>query len=59
MAAILDTDFIHFQTIPLGEDQYYTLWSASVTEGLAIMVGYMAIFLPLTAFLYQRKESSG
>ena len=59
MAAVLDTDFVHFQTVPLGEDQYYTIWSATVAEGLAIMVGYIAVFLPLSAFLYQRKESTG
>jgi ABC-2 type transport system permease protein len=59
MAAILDTDFVHFQTIPLGEDQYYTIWAATVSEGLAIMAGYIAVFLPLSAYLYQRKESTG
>jgi len=59
MAAVLDTDFIHFQTVPLGEDQYYTIWSASVGEGLEIMLAYVAIFLPLTAYLYQREESTG
>jgi ABC-type transport system involved in multi-copper enzyme maturation permease subunit len=59
MAAILDTDFVHIQTIPLGEDQYYTIWVATVTEGLAIMAGYVAFFLPLSAYLYQRKESTG
>jgi ABC-2 type transport system permease protein len=59
MAAILDTDFVHFQNIPLGEDQYYTIWSATVTEGLEIMAAYIAVFLPLSAYLYQRKESTG
>jgi ABC-2 type transport system permease protein len=59
MAAILDTDFVHLQTVPLGEDQYYTIWSSTVSEGLAIMAGYIAVFLPLSAYLYQRKESSG
>jgi len=59
MAAILDTDFVHIQTVPLGEDQYYTIWAATVSEGLAIMAGYIAVFLPLSAYLYQRKESTG
>jgi len=59
MAAILDTDFVHVQLIPLGEDQFYTIWSATVGEGLAIMAGYLAVFLPLSAYLYQRKESTG
>jgi len=59
MAALLDTDFVHFQTVPLGEDQYYTIWSATVAEGLAIMAGYIAVFLPLSVYLYQRKESTG
>ena len=59
MAAALDTDFLHYQAIPLGEDQYYTLWSAWVGEGAEIMLGYIAVFLPLSAYLYQRKESKG
>jgi ABC-type transport system involved in multi-copper enzyme maturation permease subunit len=59
MAAILDTDFVHFQAIPLGEDQYYTLWSASVSEAATIMAGYIAVFLPLSAYLYRQKESTG
>lgn len=59
MAAVLDTDFVHIQTVPLGEDQYYTIWSATVLEGIEIMLGYIAVFLPLSAYLYQRKESTG
>jgi len=59
MAAVLDTDFVHFQAIPLGEDQYYTIWSSTVTEGLEIMAAYVAVFLPLSVYLYQRKESTG
>ncbi len=59
MAAVLDTDFVHLQTVPLGEDRSYTIWSATVNEGLAIMAGYIAAFLPLSAYLYQRKESTG
>jgi len=59
MAAVLDTDFVHLQTVPLGEDQYYTIWSATVGEGLAIMAAYVAVFLPLSTYLYQRKESVG
>jgi ABC-2 type transport system permease protein len=59
MAAILDTDFVHVQLIPLGEDQFYTIWSATVPEGLAIMAAYAAVFLPLSAYLYRRQESTG
>jgi hypothetical protein len=59
MAAILDTDFVHIQNVPLGEDQYYTVWAATVIEGLEIMAAYIAVFLPLSAYLYQRKESTG
>jgi len=59
MAAVLDTDFIHLQAIPIGEDQYYNIWSATVSEGVAIMAAYVAVFLPLSAVLYQRKESTG
>ena len=59
MAAILDTDFIHVQAIPVGEDQVYYVWAATVQEGLAIMAAYIAVFLPFSAYLYQRKESTG
>jgi ABC-type transport system involved in multi-copper enzyme maturation permease subunit len=59
MAAALDTDFVHVQAIPLGEDQYYTIWASTVSEGLVIMAAYIAAFLPLSAYLYQRKESTG
>lgn len=59
IAAVLDTDFIHQQTVPLGGNQYYIVWVATVAEGLAIMAAYVACFLPLSAYLYQRKESTG
>lgn len=59
IVAVLDSDFLHYQTIPLGQDQHYTIWSSTVGEGLAIMAGYLAVLLPLSAFLYQRKESTG
>lgn len=59
MAAVLDTDFVHVQQIPLGEDQFYTIWVATVAEGLEIMAGYIAVFLPLSVFLYEREESVG
>jgi ABC-type transport system involved in multi-copper enzyme maturation permease subunit len=59
IAAVLDTDFIHQQAVPLGAQQYYTVWVATVTEGLSIMAAYLAVFLPLSAYLYQRKESDG
>jgi len=59
MAAVLDTDFVHLQTVPLGEDQYYTIWAATVWEGVLIMLGYLVVFLPASAYLYQRQESTG
>jgi len=59
IAAVLDTDFIHQQAVPLGAQQYYTVWVATVSEGLSIMLAYIAVFLPLSAFLYHRKESDG
>jgi ABC-type transport system involved in multi-copper enzyme maturation permease subunit len=59
MAAILDTDFLHFQDVPLGAKQYYTVWASTVIEGLSIMAAYVAVFLPLSVYLYQRKESTG
>jgi ABC-type transport system involved in multi-copper enzyme maturation permease subunit len=59
MAAALDTDFVHLQAIPVGEDQYYTIWSAYTTEGVVIMLVYLAVFLTLSILLYQRKESTG
>ncbi len=58
MAAALDTDFVHYQPIPLGEDQYYTLWSAYVGEGAIIMVAYLAVFSVLSVALYYHKEST-
>lgn len=57
--SILDTDFVHQQTIPLGLNQFYTEWSATVVEGIEIMAAYAAVFLPLSVFLYRRKESTG
>ena len=57
--SVLDTDFIHQQLVPLGAGQYYTIWTATVQEGIEIMAGYIAAFLPLTVYLYHRKESSG
>ncbi len=59
MASVMDTDFVHQQTIPLGAQRYYTIWVATVTEGIAIMAAYLAVFLPLSIFLYQRQESTG
>jgi ABC-2 type transport system permease protein len=47
MAAILDTDFVHLQSIPVGEDQFFTIWSANVSEGVLIMAAYLALFLVL------------
>jgi len=57
--AVLDTDFIHQQTVPLGADQYYIVWVATVVEGIEIMAAYIAAFLPLSVYLYHRKESTG
>jgi len=59
IATVLDTDFVHSQSIPVGMGQSYTIWTATVLEGLEIMAAYIAVFLPLSAFLYQRKESTG
>ncbi|HTT26630.1 MAG TPA: ABC transporter permease [Thermoplasmata archaeon] len=59
MAAALDTDFVHLQAVPVGEDQYLQTWSASTTEGLVIMTAYLAIFLILSILLYHQKESTG
>lgn len=58
-AAVLDTDFVHQQSVPLGGSQYYVVWVATVSEGLAIMAAYLACFLPLSAVLYERQESTG
>lgn len=58
-ASVLDTDFTHMQTVPLGASQYYVVWVATVSEGLAIMAAYLACFLPLSAILYERQESTG
>ena len=57
--SVLDTDFIHRQLVPIGEGQYNIIWTATVQEGLEVMAGYLAAFLPLSAFLYYRKESTG
>lgn len=59
MAAVLDTDFVHLQAIPVGEDQYYTIWSAYTGEGILIMAIYLAVFFILSFYLYSRKESTG
>jgi ABC-type transport system involved in multi-copper enzyme maturation permease subunit len=59
MAAALDTDFVHLQAIPVGEDQYYTIWSASTVEGTVIMSVYLVAFFLLSFYLYRRKESTG
>jgi len=39
MPAVLDTDFVHLQTIPLGANQFYTIWVATAAEGVEIMAG--------------------
>ncbi|MGP8159468.1 MAG: ABC transporter permease [Thermoplasmata archaeon] len=59
IASILDTDFVHQQAIPVGAGQFFYSWVATVPEGLEIMAAYMVVFLPLSAYLYQRKESTG
>lgn len=59
IASILDTDFVHQQAIPVGAGQFFYSWVATVPEGLEIMAAYIAVFLPLSAYLYQRKESTG
>jgi len=57
--SVLDTDFRHMIQVPLFANQYTTIWSATVHEGLEIAAGYVVAFLPLSAYLYQRKESTG
>jgi ABC-2 type transport system permease protein len=57
--AVLDTDFVHQQLVPLGASQSYTVWVATVREGIEIMVGYFVAFFSLSAYLYHRKESTG
>ena len=59
IASLLNPNFAHEQVVPLGRSQSYIVWAATVPEGLAIMAGYIAAFLPLGALLYQRKESTG
>jgi ABC-type transport system involved in multi-copper enzyme maturation permease subunit len=58
MAAVLDTDFVHIQAIPVGEDQFLDLWSAYWQEGAVIMLIYFVAFGILSFYLYQRKEST-
>lgn len=59
MAAILDTNFAHLQQIPLGPHETLTLWSAYAGEGAIIMLAYLFIFLGLSIYLYETKESTG
>jgi ABC-type transport system involved in multi-copper enzyme maturation permease subunit len=59
MAALLDTDFVHLQVIPVGEDQFVSIWSSTVTEGIIIMLAYLALFGVLSGILYYNKEASG
>jgi ABC-type transport system involved in multi-copper enzyme maturation permease subunit len=59
ISAALDTDFVHYQTVPLGEDQFYSIWSASTLEGVVIMAAYFAVFLVLSGVLYDLQESTG
>jgi len=59
MAAVLDTDFVHETSTPLGSGQYTSLWMAGRAEGTVIMLVYLAIFFAFTLYLYGRKEASG
>ena len=59
LAAVLDTDFVHETSAPLGSGQYTSVWLASTSEGTAIMAVYLAVFLVLSLYLYGRKESTG
>jgi len=56
---LINSDFVHFQKIPLGGDQYIAVWHSTVPEALVIMTAYLAVFLLLSIFLYQRQESTG
>ena len=59
IAAVLDTDFVHDLTVPVGSGQYSHVWAATPPEGAAIGLGYLLVFLTLSIILYQRKESTG
>jgi ABC-2 type transport system permease protein len=59
MPAILDIDFVHLQQVPVGEDQTFTIWAAYAGEGAIVMLAYLFVFLALSIYLYETKESTG
>jgi ABC-type transport system involved in multi-copper enzyme maturation permease subunit len=59
MAAVLDTDFVHEATIPVGSGQYTTQWLAPTVEGTMIMSVYLVVSFVLSLYLYSRKEATG
>ena len=59
IAAVLDIDFAHFQSIPVGQNETLTAWTASPSEGAVVMLVYLFVFLGLSIYLYETKESTG
>jgi ABC-type transport system involved in multi-copper enzyme maturation permease subunit len=59
IAEVLDTDFIHYQAIPVGANQTLTVWTPYPSEGAVVMLVYLFVFLGLSIFLYETKESTG
>ncbi len=59
IANVLDWQFVAVQTIPVGGGQFLSSWSATASEGAAIMVAYFLVFFALSVVLYDRKESRG
>jgi len=48
----------HKMTVGMGRFEFVT-YSPYIWEGALIMLGYLVVFLPLSLFLYNRKESKG
>jgi len=59
ISTVFATNFTHYQLVPLGAAQSYAVWTATVSEGVGIMLGYLLVFLPLSAYIYHRRESTG
>lgn len=55
----LDWAFTAKQVIPIGGGHYLTTWTATPSEGAAIMAVYLVVFFVASAILYHRKESRG
>lgn len=59
ISSALDWAYTPKQVISVGAGRYLTAWSASTTEGAAIMLAYLVVSLVACIILYQRKESKG